>query len=377
VFYQQNYFPCSETKRPIYRAAAQKKQIEEVTIASAMSSNFSANEKVPRDSDGELIVKRREIHSGRALSVATVEWSVAENIAVPSSALEGFMWDKETEVDRFRERVPLSNLVSQVTQSRTDLTAPQPRNWIKNVLQSTSSSNGFVIIPECKRSEPTSGSLRKRYDVSKLASDFESAGVEAFSVNCDAVLFGGSQEDITVAREACPDAPILASDLILYPYQLYKLSLAGADAVNLVAGALSSKDLVYLTKIAKSIGMQCVVSVTSQVQLQKVVDTLNAESIVALVLSNRNLEDFAFDDSGEQALGMLSSQAITRFREKFGSDLPVLVEGRVGLIEKDHDVCGYIQALKENGASGAIIGEALAVSSNDFKEVLSLLSGKK
>jgi len=71
VFYQQNYFPCSETKRPIYRAAAQKKQIEEVTIASAMSSNFSANEKVPRDSDGELIVKRREIHSGRALSVAT------------------------------------------------------------------------------------------------------------------------------------------------------------------------------------------------------------------------------------------------------------------------------------------------------------------
>mmetsp|Transcript_22462 Transcript_22462/g.22777 ORF Transcript_22462/g.22777 Transcript_22462/m.22777 type:complete len:124 (-) Transcript_22462:208-579(-) len=123
--------------------------------------------------------------------------------------------------------------------------------------------------------------------------------------------------------------------------------------------------------------MQCVVSVTSQVQLQKVVDTLNAESIVALVLSNRNLEDFAFDDSGEQALGMLSSQAITRFREKFGSDLPVLVEGRVGLIEKDHDVCGYIQALKENGASGAIIGEALAVSSNDFKEVLSLLSGKK
>ena len=64
----------------------------------------------PRSEDGELVVRRREIHSGRALSVSTVEWSVAEKTARPTSALEGYMWEKETQVDRLRERVPLAQV---------------------------------------------------------------------------------------------------------------------------------------------------------------------------------------------------------------------------------------------------------------------------
>jgi hypothetical protein len=64
----------------------------------------------PRSENGELVVRRREIHSGRALSVSTVEWSVAEKTARPTSALEGYMWEKETQVDRLRERVPLAQV---------------------------------------------------------------------------------------------------------------------------------------------------------------------------------------------------------------------------------------------------------------------------
>ncbi len=64
----------------------------------------------PRSEDGELVVRRREIHSGRALSVSTVEWSVAEKTARPTSVLEGYMWEKETQVDRLRERVPLAQV---------------------------------------------------------------------------------------------------------------------------------------------------------------------------------------------------------------------------------------------------------------------------
>lgn len=48
-------------------------------------------QKAPRSSDGELILRRREIHSGRSLTVSTVEWSVAEKKAQPNSALEGWM----------------------------------------------------------------------------------------------------------------------------------------------------------------------------------------------------------------------------------------------------------------------------------------------
>jgi indole-3-glycerol phosphate synthase len=257
-------------------------------------------EKAPRSEDGELILKRREVHSGRALTVSTVEWSVAEKTATPSSTLEGFMWDKETEVDRFRERVPLANLVSQCRLAASDPTKPKPRDWVGLIKQA--SRDSFVVIPECKRMEPFSGSLWKRYDAEKLARQFTLAGAPAISVNCDAVLFGGSQDDITQARKSASSAAlekassddgvvvpaILASDLILYPYQLYKLSLAGADAINLVGGALASKDLLYLTKIASSLQFQTLVTVTSKVQLRALA-TMAAGSIDGVIISNREV----------------------------------------------------------------------------------------
>ena len=264
-------------------------------------SKFDLEKKAPRDKNGELVLKRREVHSGRALTVSTVEWSVAEKTATPTSALEGFMWDKETEVDRFRERVPLANLVSQCRLSTADPSVPKPRDWIGPVKEAAADGK-FVIIPECKRVEPTTGSLRKRYDLSKIVKDFTLAGVPAVSVNCDGVLFGGSLEDLTTAREATSKAalevesaddgvivpPILASDLLLYPYQLYKMRLAGADAVNLVVGALAAKDLLYLTKIASSLQMQTLLTVTSSVQIQSL-NILSPGSIDGLIVSNREV----------------------------------------------------------------------------------------
>lgn len=257
-------------------------------------------EKAPRSEDGELILRRREVHSGRALTVSTVEWSVAEKQATASSTLERFMWEKETEVDRFRERVPLANLVSQCRLAAVDPTKPKPRDWVGPIKEVA--NEGLVVIPECKRMEPTSGSLWKRYDCEKLAKQFTTLGAKAISVNCDAVLFGGDLEDVTKVRRAASTAvaaetledegvvapPILASDLILYPYQLYKLRLAGADAVNLVGGALASKDLLYLTKIASSLQLQTLVTVTSKVQL-KALAALSPGSIHGIIISNREV----------------------------------------------------------------------------------------
>lgn len=316
----------SKSNRPIYSPAKtvqyettveeeRKQEAEELELSAEdearqqKAKSFDLEEKkAPRDERGELILKRREVHSGRAMLVSTVEWSVAENMATPTSSLEGFMWDKETEVDRFRERVPLANLLSQCKLCAVDPSKPKPRDWIGPVKEAAS-EKGFVIIPECKRTEPESGSLRKRYDVSKLAKDFTIKGAAAISVNCDPVLFGGSLEDLTKARESSSQAviesssledvtvpPILASDLLLYPYQLYKMRLAGADAVNLIVGALATKDLVYLTKIASSLQMQTMLTVTSAAQVENL-NVLSANSINGLIVSNRNVSQMTEEDS--------------------------------------------------------------------------------
>jgi indole-3-glycerol phosphate synthase len=330
--------------------------------------------KAPRDSKGELILKRREVHAGRALTVSAVEWSVAEKSAYPTSALEGYMWDKETEVDRFRERVPLANLLSQCKLSAMDPLKPKPRDW-KGPVKEVAAGGSFVIVPECKRTDPFSGSLRKRYDLSKLVKELVAKGAPALSINCDGVLFGGSLEDVTKAREASTNTeascsengtmppPILASDLILYPYQLYKLRLAGADAVNLLVGALATKDLVYLIKIAKSVQMQSLLTVTSTAQVENLNNCVDSGSVDGIIVSNRELEDYSFDMSGGQALAILRSNEMKLFREKH-TDALVLVEGRVGIIQwQENDdsksPLAYIQHLKEAGADGAIVGGGL------------------
>jgi len=390
----------SKSRRPIYspakaiweeKQAAQKEEEEEAVGQNTAEEDGQPAERTPvvleqrapRSEDGELVLKRREIHSGRAMTVSTVEWSVAEKTATPTSALEGFMWDKETEVDRFRERIPLQNLVSQCKLYIMDPSKPAPRDWIGSVRHAAEGGK-FVIVPECKRMEPTTGSLRKRYDVAKLTKQLTLAGAPAISINCDGVLFGGSLDDIPKAREASSSAalelstsegdgvvvpPILASDLILYPYQLYKLRLAGADAVNLVAGSLASKDLLYLSKIAQSLKFQTLVSVTSEVQI-RTITTLSPGSVNALIVSNRELEDFNFDMTGQQALDLLKSDAMKDFRAKHGDDVPVLVEGRVGLIEREDEKGEtspeqYLKELKETCACGAIVAGTLATSNTD------------
>jgi indole-3-glycerol phosphate synthase len=380
---------AAEEERAAKEAEAQQQAVDDERHEARTKSVAELDKRAPRSDDGELILKRREVHSGRALTVSTVEWSVAEKMAKPSSALEGFMWDKETEVDRFRERVPLANLVSQCRLSMKDPTSPKPRDWVGPIKEAAAKGD-FVIVPECKRMDPVGGSLRRRYDLPKLIREFTLAGVPAISVNCDSVLFGGSLEHISTARKESSKAavermsedgvvvpPILASDLVLYPYQLYKLRLAGADAVNLVAGALASKDLMYLTKIASSIQIQTLVTVTSEVQLKRLA-ALKAGSVDGVIVSNRELEDFSFDETGEQALSLLKSEALQKFKEKHG-DILVLAEGRVGVIERPDEQGNmsanqYLKELKEAGALGAVVGGGLAASGVDIGQILEVLS---
>lgn len=265
--------------------------------------------------------------------------------------------------------VPLANLLSQVKLSIDSSHAVKPRDWI-GMTFSHSNESTFTIIPELKRSEPRKGALRARYNPSRLVDEF-SGVANALSVNSDGVMFGGSLDDISTVRTAT-ELPVLVSDLILYPYQLYQMRLKGADAVVFIAAALSSKDLIYLTKIASSLGLQSIVSVSSEVQLKRVNSVL-VGGIVALIVSNRNWEDLSVDESGHQALQLLRSDAMALFRLKFPT-VPILVEGRIGLIEHGGSSTEYIKALKQSGASGAIVGSALAATGrNKICEINNLI----
>lgn len=278
------------------------------------------------------------------------------------------MWDKETEVDRFRERIPLSNLMSQCKLRYADPSSARPRDWISSIKFAIQGGTPFVTIPEIKRIEPSYGTLRKRYNVLRIAKQLTLRRIPAMCVNCDAIMYGGSLTDISEARDASSKAileiegvedglivpPILASDLILYPYQLYKLYLAGADAVQLLVGALSGKDLLYLCKIASSLQMQCLVKVTSEQQIRQVMN-LDSALVSAVILSNLNLEDFSYDQSGHQALDLLRSEGLRELKAKAAPGFPVFVDFTLlPDVSGDMSIDTYTEKLIALGATGAI-----------------------
>jgi indole-3-glycerol phosphate synthase len=101
--------------------------------------------------------------------------------------------------------------------------------------------------------------------------------------------------------------------------------------------------------------------VTSTVQIEAV-SSLPKGSVQGLIVSNRQLEDFSFDTTGQQVLDLLKSDALTTFRSNHGDDILVMAEGRVGLIERGGgDTLAYIKELKDAGASGAFVGAGLVV----------------
>lgn len=393
------FFFNTESNRPVFvptSTTTANQETEQSSLAllesDASLDQFTSNNvsyaaveseyRAPRDENGELIVRRCEVNAGRSMNVASIVWSVAQKIGTPTSELERYVWEKDLEIDNFRERIPLSNWMSQVRWSEADPSKPKPRDWIAAV-KSAADQNGFVIIPECKQREPLEGCLRKRYNVEELAREFALAKVPAMSVNCDNVRFGGSLDHIRLARETSvmvsneSAPPILASDLILYPYQLFKLRLMGADAVSFLCAALEEKDLVYLTKIAASLRLKTLVTVTSAKHVKRLEKGLadgKGIQVDGLIVSNRNLEDFSVDVTGQQALDILESEELKSYIEKRGGRDVLLVEGRVGLTKCERgSTVRYMKSLQEAGATGAIVGSAL-VPNNDRRNPLEFLT---
>jgi hypothetical protein len=104
-----------------------------------------------------------------------------------------------------------------------------------------------------------------------------------------------------------------------------------------------------------------------------VTEALPPGSLQGVVVSNRILEDFTMDETGEQALALLKSDSLQALRTKHGNDILVLAEGRVGLIERKDDLgqlstAQYLKELQEAGAVGAIVGSGLASSDNGGSE---------
>jgi len=143
------------------------------------------------------------------------------------------------------------------------------------------------IIAEHKRRSPSKPNINFGLRLADVAQGYESAGVAGMSVLTNNQYFGGSLEDLLLARQAC-ELPLLRKEFMVDEYQVLEAKANGADAILLIAACLERQDIQTLSKLAQQLGMEVLLEVHNADELEKSI----MPSIDMIGVNNRDLTSF-------------------------------------------------------------------------------------
>ncbi|MFA6978062.1 MAG: indole-3-glycerol phosphate synthase TrpC [Ignavibacteriaceae bacterium] len=147
--------------------------------------------------------------------------------------------------------------------------------------------NGIAVIAEIKKASPSKGILKEDFNHLEIAKTYFENEVDAISVLTDEKFFQGN---INFLKEIAQikTAPLLRKDFIIDEMQIHQAKAFGADAVLLICEALDKSAITELTLCAKEIGLDVLLELHSEKQLEKIDQNINK----IIGVNNRNLETF-------------------------------------------------------------------------------------
>ena len=193
--------------------------------------------------------------------------------------LEDIIEHKKHKMEKAQEILPLDEIEKAAV--------PVKNRGFKKAI---SKVGGINLIAELKKASPSHGVIRHDYDPEAIARIYKKSGAAALSVLTEDKYFQGSLDHLKAVRQAV-DLPILRKDFIISEYQIYETAIAGADAVLLIAAALDRGMLKALFHEAKSLGMDAIIEVHDQRDLDKALG-IEAEIIG---INNRDLRTLETD----------------------------------------------------------------------------------
>jgi len=191
------------------------------------------------------------------------------------------------------------------------------------------------LIAELKKASPSRGIIRGDFNPIKIALTYQANGAGALSVLTDERFFEGSLKTLKEIKKHVT-IPILRKDFIIDEYQIYESLYWGADAILLIAQILREGELEHFYNLAKELGMDVIVEVHNEEDLEKALKT--GASIIGI--NNRDLNTFRVDIAVTQRLVRL------------------IPDSKIKVSESGIKTYEDVMFLKSLGINAVLIGEA-------------------
>ncbi len=149
---------------------------------------------------------------------------------------------------------------------------------------------GTAVLAELKKASPSRGLIRSDFDPAKLARELEQAGAAALSVLTDKEFFQGSLANLRIASTTS-QIPCLRKDFIVDQFQIVEARANCADAVLLIAAALTGAELKLLLGRARELHLDVLCEVHDEAELQTALDA----GCNLIGVNSRDLRSFRVD----------------------------------------------------------------------------------
>jgi len=150
---------------------------------------------------------------------------------------------------------------------------------------------GPAVIAEIKKASPSKGLIRKDFDVAWLAARYLAGGAAALSVLTDEPYFQGGLRNLEIASETVT-LPCLRKDFTIDEYQIVEARAHRADAILLIAAALTDEEMKRFAATAHDHSLDVLVEVHTAAELDRVLHALGNTGADAIGVNNRDLKTF-------------------------------------------------------------------------------------
>ena len=211
------------------------------------------------------------------------------------------------------------------------------------------SKKSLAVIAEIKRRSPSRGLLSHDLEPKVIAQQYKEAGASCISVLTDSEFFGGSIEDLRIAREAV-ELPVLRKDFTVSVRDVCDARIMGADCILLIAAALTRSELAEFYNFASDLGLDVLVEVHDENEL-----TVAIECGATLIgVNQRDLHTFEVDHQRALRMAAMMPANVIRVAES-------------GVKTRDD-----ARSLRDAGYDAVLVGESLVIASDISKSVREL-----